>query len=422
MKHQALRIILSITIIGFIANSCSHEEPLKVESNDLIPIELSTRGGDFVDHGNSFAFKLLQKVEQEEKSNFTLSPLSLSLAFGMLIEGAEDGPILDSVCKVLGYEEGGRQDIKEFCSTMMKRLPEMDKMSTVSMSNLVVTNNDIASPDKAFQTAVSNYHNSYLKSLPFLNKQRVCDYINNWGYENSNKMIKETIKESDFNSLTTAILVNSLYFKGQWANYFKKSKTENESFTTEQGDVKKVKMMKQEGIFEMGSFENTSILRMPYGNGAYVFDVFLPWDDALGVKDVIKSIMSLGGEYSHSLYKRKVDVWLPKFEGSLRIDLEKILKEMGMETAFEEAWLKILDVNDKPESSISKCFQMSSIKVDETGTEAAAESVITAALGASSSSFNEPQTYVFHADRPFVYTISETSTGAVLFSGVYRGE
>ena len=54
------------------------------------------------------------------------------------------------------------------------------------------------------------------------------------------------------------------------------------------------------------------------------------------------------------------------------------------------------------------------IKVDEEGTEAAA--VSTAVMVTS---------YVppvdFHADRPFLYLISESSTGAILFAGKYTG-
>ena len=388
----------------------------------MIPIELSTRGDYFVDQGNSFAYKLLQKVEQEEDSDFTLSPLSLNLAFGMLIEGAEQGQILDSVCKVLGFEEGGRTDIRDYCSTMMKRLPEMDKLSSISMSNLVVTNNDLGNTDQSFQAAVHNYYyNSYVKGLPFSYKKGVLDYVNNWGYENSNKKIRETIKESDFDNLSTAILVNTLYFKGQWANYFKRSKTTEENFTTERKDVKKVKMMKQEGYFAIGSFNNVNVLRMLYGNGAFVFDVLLPNDGISGVREVINSMILCRGEYERFLSSRKVDVWLPKFESSGRIQLEKILKEMGMGAAFEKAWLKLLD-NNITESNINNVFQVSSIKIDEAGTEAAAVSVITTALGAANPGINEPQTCIFHADRPFVYTIRESSTGAVLFAGVYRGE
>jgi serpin B len=33
-----------------------------------------------------------------------------------------------------------------------------------------------------------------------------------------------------------------------------------------------------------------------------------------------------------------------------------------------------------------------------------------------------PQKVVFHADHPFLYLISETSTGSILFAGKYSGK
>jgi len=35
---------------------------------------------------------------------------------------------------------------------------------------------------------------------------------------------------------------------------------------------------------------------------------------------------------------------------------------------------------------------------------------------------NQPQRYVFYANRPFAYYISEKNSGAILFMGVFAGE
>ena len=64
-------------------------------------------------------------------------------------------------------------------------------------------------------------------------------------------------------------------------------------------------------------------------------------------------------------------------------------------------------------------FQVAKIKMDEEGTEAAAVTVI----GTGDSGIpHEPEFYEFHADRPFLYVISERSTGTILFIGQYMGE
>jgi serpin B len=60
--------------------------------------------------------------------------------------------------------------------------------------------------------------------------------------------------------------------------------------------------------------------------------------------------------------------------------------------------------------------QVAKIKVNEAGTEAAAVTVIGADKG------EKPRRVNFHANRPFLYVISEWSTGAIFFIGKYVGD
>ena len=65
--------------------------------------------------------------------------------------------------------------------------------------------------------------------------------------------------------------------------------------------------------------------------------------------------------------------------------------------------------------------QVAKIKLDEEGTEAAAVTV----TGMNTTSVEEEPELpyaVFHADRTFLYAISEKSTGAIFFIGKYTGK
>ena len=69
---------------------------------------------------------------------------------------------------------------------------------------------------------------------------------------------------------------------------------------------------------------------------------------------------------------------------------------------------------------ISKMLQKAKIEVSEEGTKAAA---ITAGMVAMTAlNPNEPRHVKFHANRPFVYIITERQTGAIFFVGQYLGE
>lgn len=64
--------------------------------------------------------------------------------------------------------------------------------------------------------------------------------------------------------------------------------------------------------------------------------------------------------------------------------------------------------------------QVARIKLNEEGTEAAAVTV--AEMYFESTLVSEPQHVEFHANRPFLYVISEKSTGAIFFIGQYMGD
>jgi serine protease inhibitor len=89
------------------------------------------------------------------------------------------------------------------------------------------------------------------------------------------------------------------------------------------------------------------------------------------------------------------------------------MKELGMTRAFtmsaEFPYFANSDV------FISNMFQKAAIDLDEEGTEAAAVTVI------EYESTGISHHVTFHANRPFFYTISEQSTGAIFFVGQYLG-
>ena len=60
-------------------------------------------------------------------------------------------------------------------------------------------------------------------------------------------------------------------------------------------------------------------------------------------------------------------------------------------------------------------------EICEEGTEAAAVTDIVMEYGAIGPDITPP-TYEFHADRPFLYIITEVSTGAIYFIGQYTGK
>ena len=111
-----------------------------------------------------------------------------------------------------------------------------------------------------------------------------------------------------------------------------------------------------------------------------------------------------------------VDLWLPKFETKFEIELNDILSAMGMPSAFDPRKADFTAMS-KAALCLSFVKQNAVIKVDEGGTEAAAVSFAGMYTAAAPG-----QHIVFHVDKPFLYLITESSTGVVLFAGKYTGK
>ena len=212
-------------------------------------------------------------------------------------------------------------------------------------------------------------------------------------------------------------LLNALYFKSQWKEKFNKSNTAEETFTDEAGNKSTVKMMKQNESFSYQHNDVFKIVRMPYGNGAFSMVALLP-QEGKTIADALDEIKESGWrETLRSMVHCDVDLWLPRFETKYHIDLNDILSDMGMPTSFTNS----ADFKAMSQHALKLSFvqQDAVIKVDEEGTEAAAISM----AGMMKETAAEPgERVVFHADHPFLYFITEASTGAILFAGRYSNK
>jgi hypothetical protein len=106
---------------------------------------------------------------------------------------------------------------------------------------------------------------------------------------------------------------------------------------------------------------------------------------------------------------------LPRFETSVSQNLVPVMESMGMQRAFTDAAEFPYFCNPNVGFCIGLMRQDAKIRVDEEGTEAAAVTII----GYETTSL--PEYYEFYATRPFLYIISEQSTGAIFFIGQYLG-
>ena len=409
MKHIALIFALTAAILGTAA--CVNLDSSK--NNPYKALELSTKSAALARQGNTFAFEFIDRINDATTDDYIISPLSMQFLLGMILNGAQ-GATADEICKVLGYGAGEVDDVNTYCLAMLQQLPTLDKKTKLSIANALFVNQNYSLLSNYKQT-VGKFYEAEVTNLDFSKNAAATREINNWCSDHTNGLVPEILENVNPNILT--YLLNAMYFKSEWKQKFSKSNTGQEPFTNESGTQKKVLMMKMEKSFSYQDNDILRAVRLPYGNNAFSMTVILP-AEGKKLSDVTDY---LNGEnwdaFAKTMVGCEVDLWLPKFETKFHIKLNDILSAMGMPSSFDPA-----NADFKAMSPQALCLsfvqQDAVIKVDEEGTEAA----VVSSAGMLAMSAAPGQHVVFHADRPFLYLITETSTGAVLFAGRYSGK
>lgn len=377
-------------------------------------IDLTQQERQLVSNNNKFAYNLFSKVRESQLSTLNsqpstiLSPLSITIDLGMLNNGA-DGVTRDEIDAVLGSKDvGGADAINAFCLKMLTESGTLDEKTRVAMANNIYVNTAAGCQLKsAFVETASQYYDATPESRNF-GDGVTRDVINQWGSDHTEGMITEAIKEDEYDEDAVSYLLNALYFKGEWTSKFDAKYTYRAQFDNGRAEAQ---MMRQNADFMYTSNKYFQSVILPYGNGAYQMTVYLPWED----KTIDDLLTVLRNDDRLAYSPCTLDLYLPKFETETDMRLEEIMGSLGMPNAFMGGNGFNEFCNERVYISLMK--QVAKIKLDEEGTEAAAVTVI----GVEKS--GGPARYAsFIADRPFLYTISEQSTGAIFFIGQYMGE
>lgn len=424
MKNMTMRMAIALTMMAMTVAGCSNhddedvtepDQVLEIENNDYVPMTLSDAEKQLVNKSNDFAFNLFREVTAKDADKSEIvSPISITYALGMLNNGA-GGETLAQINKVLGFGDTGADGINQFCRKMLTEAPALDKLTKVMIANTIYMNKGyVLKPD--FVAKAKAYYDAEPETRDFADG-KTLDVINQWGSDHTQQMIEKVLTEDEFDPACVSYLLNAIYFKGAWAMKFNSSNTKNETFHTKTGNVK-VPMMRQESFFGYTDTEDFQMLKMPYGNGAFIMTLLLPHEGKT-VADVLQNLTEETWKRLAWAPTAIVDVKMPRFESMTNVDLVPVMKSLGMPDAFDGMKAEFPDFCDVP-TYISLMKQVAKIKLNEEGTEAAAVTVIGMKSGMGTEPI-EPQKAVFHATRPFLYVISEQSTGAIFFIGQYMG-
>lgn len=363
----------------------------------------------------AFAFDLYEELREQE-GNLFFSPHSISTALAMTLAGAreETRAQMEQTLR-LSLDP---PKLHQAFSALESRLNAIQNSGAIQLqtANSLWPQADALLSD--FLALIETYYNAAVEPVDYTDdsrREQARKRINDWVAARTADKIRDLIPDGVLDSLTRLVLVNAIYFKGDWAFPFKETATTDAPFHPAPGKAVSAPFMQQQERFGYAETDDLQLLELPYGDGALSMLVALPKaGDGLQKLEGGLSADRLQ-DWRGRLRREKVEVHLPRFKIESGFRLNSALQDMGMTDAFNPDKANFAGMDGNPNwLYITAALHKAFVEVNESGTEAAAATAVV--VGARSIAMPAPVP-VFRADHPFLFLIQEKETGAVLFMG-----
>ncbi len=376
-----------------------------------LPRELTATEKMVIEADQSFSYELFRNtVDFDDEENIMISPLSVSMALSMTLNGAE-GETFEAMRETLKMSGMNLDEVNDGYRTLIKLLVDLDPDVKLKVANSIWHDDDLQ-VKQDFLNRVEDAFDASVEDLDFQDPASV-NRINEWVNTNTEGLIEKIIDEIPDEMVM--YLINAIYFKGNWLYQFDEDDTRIADFYLESGETKQVDMMTQRDRFATYFSEQVHMIELPYGDSLFSMTVLMPSDENQPLDQFISEAVTAENLHNWRSNLRTpfqdIPVHLPKFEMEYEIEYNEILKAMGMEIAFDEWEADFSGIADTSPQNlfISEVKHKTFISVDEKGTEAAA--VTSVGVGVTSM----PQPMI--VNRPFVFIIHERESGTNLFMG-----
>ncbi|NXK52215.1 ILEU inhibitor, partial [Chauna torquata] len=389
---------------------------------------------NLVSANSRFALDLFRRVnETNPTGNVFFSPVNVSAALAMVLLGSKGNTeaqmlkvskifslqqLVHVLFQTLHFDEV--EDIHSRFRTLTRDINRRDAFYLLRIASQLFGEKSYSFlPD--FLTNTQKLYGADLATVDFLQAHdEARKEINQWVEEKTEGKIPSLLSEGSVNNTTKLVLVNAIYFKGNWAEKFEEANTDDMPFRLNKNERKTVKMMYQKKKFRFGynSDMKIRVLELPYDGRELSMIILLPddiEDDSTGLQKLEKQLtLEKLQEWTcpEHLYSTDVRVRLPKFKLEESYDLKSDLAAMGLLDIFDSAKADLSGMSGACDLFLSKIVHKAFVEVNEEGTEAAAA---TAGIAMLCMVIEED----FNADHPFLFFIRHNPTQSILFFGRY---
>uniref|UniRef100_A0A8C9RNW4 Leukocyte elastase inhibitor n=1 Tax=Scleropages formosus TaxID=113540 RepID=A0A8C9RNW4_SCLFO len=364
-----------------------------------------------------FALDLFKKIsEQNQRTNVFFSPFSISSAMAMMLLGAQ-GDTTAQMSQALHFSQV-KDNIHDGFNKLFSELNKPEAPYALNIANRLYGEKSYGFDEK-FLADTKKHYQAELEPLDFrFNAEAARVNINTWVEKQTQGKIKNLLANGVVDSLTTLVLVNAIYFKGNWEKKFKESATREQPFKLNKNDTKPVKMMYQKSKFNFTFIPEVQcqILELPYIGNELSMLIMLPSvmeDDSTGLEKLEQQLTYdnlMEWTRPDMMEYVTVNVGLPRFKMEDSYNMKETLSGMGMVKAFDGG--DFSGMSPRNDLLLSEVVHKAFVEVNEEGTEAAAA---TAAVMIMRCAPLPPTSFI--ADHPFLFLIRHNPSKSILFYG-----
>ena len=338
----------------------------------------------------SFQSTLFSRMSKDKKGkNLIISPLGIFQSLSLTANGAKGQTQLEMLDLLQS------STIEELNNINYEIISLIQNCSTIDIANAVLTR---FPPLKNFVTISQKY-------FAPIEPLRSLEQINNWCSNMTHGKINKIL--DDLDPLTVMIILNAVYFKGEWALKFETSKTKKLPFYNFGTEEIIIDTMVKIDHFKYFENKEVQAIELRFVKDYMSAIIILP-AEGTDINKFIDTLSISNDEYEkiiNGLNRKKVNLQLPKFELEFSENLNQILINLGMYDAFDLKNADFGGLSEEGNLYIDQVVHKTYLKIFEDGCEASSDSVV---VISTNSTYIQEKIYDMKVNRPFLFLIKNS--------------
>ncbi|KAM7132095.1 serpin I2-like isoform 2-T2 [Molossus nigricans] len=378
----------------------------------LLTVSGSQASMPLAQRNTEFAVDLYQAICSSQKNNIVFSPLGTTLVLGMVQLGAK-GKAHQQIRQTLKFHEPSTGEEFSVLKSFFSASSEKKQEFTFNLASALYLQEGFSVKEQ-YLHGNKKFFQSAIKLVDFQDAKTCAETMNAWVESKTDGKIKDMFSGEEFGPLTRLILVNAIYFKGDWKQKFKKEDTQLMNFTKKDGAAIQIPMMKALLRTKYGYFSESpmkhQVLELPYKGDEFSLIIILP-EEEVSIEEMEKLITAHQIlKWFSEMKEEEVEISLPRFKVEQKVDFKEALYSLNITEIFSGG-CDLSGITDSSEVYVSQVVQQVFFEINEDGSEAAVSTGVHIPV-IMSLARNQ-----FIANHPFLFIVKNNPTGSFLFMG-----